>query len=236
MTAGDVTAGRVTGDVTVRADVADLMARMAAGDQAAVFCLVERHGTRLAGAVRAMARRRGVEWLHREDLDDLVVDAAMALLDVAEAWDPAGGALPWVWARHRLEAVVDRFVGQHHDSLDAERAASLERLMPEAPPPGPGCEPDVLDLLAHLGSGSELATVVRDALAQVGSRRDQRLLLEVRLQESLGDRSPAATVAPRYGMQPAAVRQQVRRMKHRLRRLAASEARFAPLADLPLVA
>jgi hypothetical protein len=221
---------------SARADVAELMRRLSEGDTGALLELHDRHGSRIVGALRSMLRRRGVEWLERDDLDGLLVDACLALVDVAGRWDPAGGALPWVWARHRLEAVVDRHVGQHADELDAERSATLERL--DAGAPAPPCdEPDLLDLLESLtaGAGGQ-AALVREALSRAGTVRDQRLLLEVRVQESLGDRSPAATVAPRFDMQPAAVRQQVGRVKRRLRELAASDPRYAGLADLPLVA
>ena len=71
--------------------------------------------------------------------------------------------------------------------------------------------------------------------AQV-SERDRKLLLETQLQASLGDPSPATTVGMLFDMQPPAVRQAVKRTKDRLRRIAEAESRYAPLADLALLA
>ncbi len=212
----------------------DLMRDMGQGDGAAVFALYEEFGGRIAGAVRAMLRRRGVRSVSADDLDGLVVDACLALQDVAAAWRPDGGALPWRWAHQRIEAVVGSFVGQHADEVDDAVMARLARL--GAVVPGPVEEPDLLALLSRLVPAGAMAVLVREALHRSGSERDQRLLLEVKVQEALGDRSPANSVAPLFGMRPAAVRQQVHRVKQRMRDLAAADPRFAPLAALPLVA
>jgi hypothetical protein len=65
--------------------------------------------------------------------------------------------------------------------------------------------------------------------------RDRAILLEVKLQTDAGDPSPANTVAREFGLQPAAVRQVVKRTCDRLRALAKNEARFAKLAGLPIL-
>jgi DNA-directed RNA polymerase specialized sigma24 family protein len=212
----------------------ELMEQIGAGDQAAIFGLYNEFGGRLALVCRRMLRRRGVEAISRHDLDGLVVDACFALAEVAAAWRPEGGALPWTWARHRLENVVQRSIGQHTDELDEERMITLAD-QPESPFV-PGGEPEPLELLHDLADGNELCCLLREALGRSGTERDQRLLLEVQLQQSLGDRSPAVTVAGMFDMSSDAVRQQVRRMRVRLRRLVEDEPRFAALADLPLVA
>ena len=217
-----------------RGRLEDLMSAMAQGDGAAVFALYEEFGGRIAGAVRAMLRRRGVMSVSADDLDGLVVDSCLALQDVAAAWRADGGALPWRWARHRIEAVVGSFVGQHAD--EADEAVMARLAWHDAAAIGPADEPDLLELLVRLVPTGEMAVLVREALERSGSARDQRLLLEVKVQEALGDRSPATSVAPLFGMRPAAVRQQVHRVKQRLRLLATAEPRFAPLAALPLVA
>ncbi len=62
--------------------------------------------------------------------------------------------------------------------------------------------------------------------------RDVELWLEMRVEESLGDRSPAATVAPHLGMSAESARQQRRRIDQRLRRLLASDGRYAGLAEV----
>ena len=93
------------------------MARLVAGDTAAVFTLVEHHGHRVAGVVRRQLRRCGVDEIAKDDLQSLVLDAAMELLQVAPAWKP-GGALPWWWAEGRIRAVVNGWVGVHADNFD----------------------------------------------------------------------------------------------------------------------
>jgi hypothetical protein len=70
----------------------------------------------------------------------------------------------------------------------------------------------------------------------VASERDQVIFFETAVQSALGDRSPAATVAGLMGIRPEAVRQQARRVRLRVQRLAADEPRFAVLADLSVVA
>jgi DNA-directed RNA polymerase specialized sigma24 family protein len=212
----------------------ELMGRMGAGDQAAIFGLYGEFGDRLATVCRRMLRRRGIEGIARHDLDGIVVDACLAIAEVAGAWRPEGGALPWTWARHRVEAVVQRYVGQHTDELDELRMAILSRRPAMAPTSSSEVEP--LELLDEMAGADELCSLLREALGRAGTERDQRLLLEVQLQQSLGDRAPAATVAGMFDMSSDAVRQQVRRVRVRLRQLVADEPRYAALADLPLVA
>ncbi|CAN5722272.1 hypothetical protein BH10ACT1_BH10ACT1_29720 [soil metagenome] len=70
----------------------------------------------------------------------------------------------------------------------------------------------------------------------MASDRDQVVFLETAIQASMGDRSPAATVARLLGLTPEAVRQQHRRVRLRLQRLAEDDPRFAGLAELAVVA
>ena len=142
-----------------------------------------------------------------------------------------GGACPGSGrAAHRQ--LVDRTLGQHADPLDVDR---LDEVLPPLPTGPSGAEPEVLDLLRTVAGWRAECALLADALGSVATERDRRVFLEVGLQASLGDRSPAVTVGALLGMQPDAVRQQHRRVRQRLQRLAASEARFAPLADLALV-
>jgi hypothetical protein len=214
--------------------VAELMARMGAGDRTAIFCLYDEFSGPLATMVRRLLRRRGVDAIPRDDVDGLVIECCIALSDVAGAWRPEGGALPWTWARHRIEAVVQRYVGQHADRLDDVHLSRLADRPAEAA--SPGTEAEALGLLDALAGGDGLCGLLREALGRSGTERDQRLLLEVQIQHSMGDRAPAATVAGMFDMSSEAVRQQVRRVRVRLQRLVADEPRYAALADLPLVA
>ncbi len=218
----------------------EVMARMAAGDRAAVFTLYAEFGDRIGGAVRRELRRVGAGATEADDLDGLVMDVCIELFACAGAWDPDGGALPWVWAERRVGQVVRRHVGQHHDGLDDERhdggtggrggpgGEEVQRLE--------STEPEPLDVLAGLAGRDPRVALLQEGLERVGSRRDRAVLLEVAVQRSLGDTAPATTVGPLFEMRPDAVRQATKRMGDRLRDLAARDHRFAPLAELRLLA
>lgn len=208
-----------------------VMAAMAAGDRGATFDLYAEFGGPIGATVRRLLRRLGVESVPREELDGLVIDACLELQGCAESWDPEGGAVPWVWAERRLLAVVSRWVGQHADSID-DRHEVIDLVVTSSG--APAVEPSPLELLARLDDPT--CRLLREALATIASVRDQSILLEVGLQRSLGDTSPAVTIGPHVGLRPDAVRQVLRRLRQRLSALAAAEPRYAPLVDLELLA
>jgi hypothetical protein len=218
---------RVERDQRLRA----VMAAMAAGDRGATFDLYAEFGGPIGSTIRRLLRRLGVDSVAREELDGLVIDACLELQGCAEAWDPGGGAVPWVWAERRLLSVVSRWVGQHADAIDDKH--EVIDLVVSAPAPM-AAEPALLDLLASMDDPT--CRLLREALASVASVRDQTILLEVGLQRSLGDASPAVTIGPHVGLRPDAVRQVLRRLRQRLSALAADEPRYAPLVDLALLA
>jgi hypothetical protein len=159
-----------------------------------------------------------------------VIDACLELQACAESWDPEGGAVPWVWAERRLLTVVSRWVGQHADAID-EKVEVIDLVVPA---PAPDSEPNLVELLGRLDDPT--CRLLREALAAVASARDQAILLEVGLQRSLGDTSPAVTIGPHVGLRPDAVRQVLRRLRQRLSALAIDQPRYAPLVDLALLA
>ena len=209
----------------------EIMDALAAGDRAATFDLYAEFGGPIRATVRRLLRRLGLDAVAQEELDGLVIDACLELQSCAEAWDPEGGAQPWVWAERRLLAVVSRWVGQHHDTLE-DRGEVLDLLTVAAPKSSE--EPSVLEILGRLDDPT--CMLLREALGVVASGRDQAILLEVGLQRSLGDASPAVTIGPHVGLRPDAVRQVLRRVRQRLAALAESEPRYAPIADLALLA
>jgi hypothetical protein len=217
--------------------VATIMAAMREGDRAAPFALYSEFGAAIAASVRRELGRRGVRAAPRGEVDGMVMDVCLELLRLSAAWQPQGGALPWVWARHRVANIVDAWVGQHASPLEPHtvmRRAATDVVPSEATS---SVDADVVDMLDRLASHHPMCGLLRDALTESGTTdRDQRLLLEVGLQRSLGDRAPAATVAAQFGLRADAVRQQVKRVRDRVRRLAAHEPRYAPLADLGLLA
>jgi hypothetical protein len=208
-----------------------LMGRMAGGDRAAAFTLADEFGGPIVAAVRSHLRDLGVDGLDREELDGLAIDAVEVLYDLAPSWRPDGGALPWVWASHRIRAVASRHVGQHAAQLDEEALAEAA-----APAPPPAEEPDELALLEGLSALLPEVALLQEALARVTTPRNQAILLALRVQEVLGDPAPAATIGRAYGLRPDAVRQIKRRTLRGLRALASDEPRFLPLADLALLA
>jgi DNA-directed RNA polymerase specialized sigma24 family protein len=216
-------------------DLAQIMGRMAGGDEAAVVTLYERYGGPIAAAVRRVARHRPGR-LADDEVPGVVLEVCFDLGPVAGGWSPEGGALPWVWARHRVANAVDRALGQQFHPLDEVRLAALDRLA--APPPGPASdEPSLLTTLGRMVPDLAGAALLAEALDRGGvSTRDRELFLEYAYEKHSGNAAPAAAVAPVFGMREVSVRQAARRARQRLLRLAASDERFAALADLPLLA
>jgi hypothetical protein len=208
-----------------------VMAAMAAGDRGATFDLYAEFGGAIGSTMRRLLRRLGVDTVPREELDGLVIDACLELQGCAESWDPEGGAVPWVWAERRLLTVASRWVGQHADAID-DKHEVIDLLV--AHPGTSSHETGPLELLRRLDDPT--CRLLREALEVVASVRDQTILLEVGLQRSLGDTSPAVTIGPHVGLRPDAVRQVLRRLRQRLSALAADEPRYAPLVDLELLA
>lgn len=219
-------------------DLVAIMARLADGDEAAVVTLYERYGGPIAAAVQRVARQRR-HAVDRDDLDGMVFEVCFEIASVAGAWSPDGGALPWVWARHRVANVVDRVLGQWADPLDDQQLAQIAgRDGGTTAPASPAAVDTALgDVLARLVPSLESARLLAEALDHERiSGRDRELLLEYAFEKHSGNASPAATVAPVFGMKEASVRQAARRARQRVLRLAARDERFAPLADLPLLA
>lgn len=215
-------------------DLAVIMRRLAAGDDAAVVTLYERYGGPIAAAVQRVVRQRRGH-IDRDDLDGIVFEVCFELASVAAAWSPDGGALPWVWARRRVANVVDRVLGQWAEPLDEARlGAAVAEPEPAAAWVG---EETMLSAFACLVPNLESARLLSEALDRARiSTRDRELLFEYAYEKHSGNTSPAATVAPEFGMREVTVRQAFRRARQRLLRLAARDERFAPLADLPLLA
>lgn len=206
-----------------------LMQRMAAHETAAIFEFEGDFGAELRRVVASDLRRYGAQ-PSRASLDALVVDACVVIYDVAGGWRGDGGAPPWVWARARIRAMVASWVGIHTAQLDDERVTFPE------PPIAPVDDNDDIEVLRQLAAKDLRVAVLQDALDAVATHRGSRILIELSVQRSLGDPSPAHTVARRVGMKPDAVRQSAKRTRDRLRALASANEAFADLQDLALLA
>lgn len=232
-------------------ELARIMARLAEGDEAAVVTLYERFGDRVAGTVRAVLRERGLTLVH-DEVGGLVFDACLAIGQVAGAWSPQGGALPWTWARRRVERCVDRLFGprtvplEEHLHVLEVRAAHDETAGGWAGDPADDPEHgarrvererwQLYSTLAALGAVDDRCRLLDDAFDRAAvSPLDREVCLQYAAEQHTGNRSPATTVGAMFALKEPTVRQRVRRSRERLRRLAAAETRFAPLAQLPLL-
>ena len=182
--------------------------------------------------IRRQLVRCGVDSVHPDDLQSLVLDACMELRKVAAGWHP-GGSLPWWWAEGRIRALVNGWVGVHADPIDDHLGAieNDDRVVASA------LEESVAETFARLVEEVPIVGLV--ALAAKAARVDEVSLLclfDYRIQQDQGDPSPAHTLAERYGVSPEALRQRVCRGRRRLREVVATDARFAALADFELVA
>lgn len=215
-------------DATKRERLQVVMALLAAGDVAAVFMLAHEFGDQIGAALHRHLADLGVIRVDRDDAAGLLLDACFALAVCAPAWRADGGALPWTWADRRLRGLASEYVGIH--------AGELHQDLPE-PEPGspPRAEADEVDLLHALAEQRAECALLVHALDSVATRRNQGILLAVKVQAALGDPSPAVTVAGLFGLRPDAVRQVVKRVLDRLRRLAAGDERYALLADLAIL-
>jgi hypothetical protein len=159
--------------------------------------------------------------------------------------------LPWVYARRRIENCVDRVVGQRTVPLDDELAAGLEASPVDGGPlwsggsadgvagggAGGGGHASMSDVFARLVAIDDRCRLLRDALdAASVSDADREVCFQYAVEQGAGNRSPATTVGTAVGLGDAAVRQRVHRSRRRLRAVAAADDRYAPLADLALLA
>jgi hypothetical protein len=213
-----------------RVRLAEVMAAIGGGDTAAVFTLVEEFGGRLRAAARRAGERMGVR-LTADDLDELVMEVALALAEVAGSWRPDGGALPWVWAEKRVTNAVSRHIGQHHDDLD--EAVLDRRALDDGPAGVLAYDRGVREVLD--GAVGAPLCALRLLGEQIGWDKAE-ILFEYRCQQDAGDPSPAETLAALHGIAPATVRQIVHRATKLTRRLVAEDPALAALATSRLVA
>ena len=92
--------------------------------------------------------------------------------------------MPWIWARRRLENVVDQFIGQLGPSIDV----AVELHLAEPVPTVACAEVDVEEVLARLAREGSLAgeryrqvADLQVAFCAVASERDRRVFLGVAL-------------------------------------------------------
>ena len=198
----------MTRNDVLHAAVARAMAKIAAGDNRAIF--TDLHPLS-AGPVRSMLRseaRRVNAWISDDDLEELALDAAMLLGGMAHSWKP-GVALPWVWAQMRVRNLVHQHLGTFTRELD-ERHDEIEE------PIGIVHVDDPRAALRSLAQHHEGARDLDARLTAVSTERDADIYLGYRIEQAAGNRAPAVTVGADHVMQPAAVRKVVQRVDERL--------------------
>ncbi|MGH9120288.1 MAG: hypothetical protein ACRD0A_21195 [Acidimicrobiales bacterium] len=209
-----------------------IMAGIADGDGARLFDLWDEFGGDLRATMCAHARMRGHDRLTHGALDDLAGEAWLAMRGLAGSWRP-DGALPWVWARARLAAIVDEVlgpavrpvltVGEREVAVEVTAVAFL------------GAEPPRVETLHGLATVHERCRLLRMAMDEALAPEEQELLLDYVVQCGSGDPSPSITVGAVFGLQPATVRQRVVRARRRLATTIAGDDRYAPLAGVALL-
>ena len=211
-------------DSSERAALAALMARMAAGDQAAVVEFIERYMAQLVGTVRRIVTDSHIDlWTVRDELEGLAIDAGFVIADAAGAWR-ADGALPWTWAYSAIRARVLAVFGIPVDA-DGERDVADAAVPPVVATPA----------LDDLADGHPVVRLWLDGLDAVATERNAEVHRQFQTQKALGDPSPAVTVAAMTGLSAANVRKINQRVCQRLSELRRSDERFAALVELPWV-
>jgi hypothetical protein len=219
--------------VADRARVAEVMAEVVAGESGAIFVLYAEFGSSIEAAVRQALRHFGVDHLDPDDIEGLVMESTIAIGDSASSWRP-DGALPWWWAASRIRQIVGTFLGQFGQPYDPDLHGHVGGDQAQA---WLGEEGPMLEVLDNVAERDQKVALLRDAFDHIaGSARDREMLLVYAAQQQAGDLSPAETVGPLFGLEPATVRQAVKRTKDRLRRLAEQEPRFRAMLDFALVA
>jgi hypothetical protein len=212
----------------------EVMAAMAAGDTVALGTLYEEFGDPIRAAVRKELARLGVTHLDAAEVDGLALDVCADLFRRAKSWDPARGVTPWTWAALRVRALVSAYVGQFADPLPDGGPADTAEVAAGSAPAGHDDE-SVLVTLGRLAAVRSDLRLLEEALGRVSRPGQQEILFEVRMQANQGDPSPAVTIARARALRPDSVRQTCKRVIDKVSRLAATDAHFAPLAELPLL-
>ena len=204
-----------------------MMAGMAAGDAAFLFGFVEAFGPKVRWVVRSILEGMGRHDIVRnaDELDGLTLDACDVIFRRAGGWKP-GGAAPWNWAVKAIRAEVARSIGHRVVELgtDEDRDGEVESR-------GDAVFDPAVDDLAVLINRHPGVGVLNRAIRSVGTERDQAVYWEYRIQQGMGDPSPAHTVGARFGLKPDNVRQLCRRHGKKVWSLIDTEPEFDELRD-----
>lgn len=200
-------------------------------DPAAEVALYLEFGSEVGAVVRAVARSRGGRHLDDDDLDELTYDACAELQRIGRSWRPDGGALPWTWARARIDALVRDRIGPPRRPL---QFADLDGCLDDAPLPAVDDRDLVVSTLGRLAACDQRVGLANELVSGLRPRTVE-LLLRYQIQQDAGDPSPSHTVAVEFGLRPPAVRQVVARARRQLNARVTREPKYAPLRGSPLL-
>jgi DNA-directed RNA polymerase specialized sigma24 family protein len=218
-----------------RRQVADLMRRIVAGDDAAFFTLMQDYGHRVRFVVRRVLEDMGRRDILRDadEMTGLVNWACLVIRDRAAGWSPDGGAMPWTWASRAIRAMVYEAVGHRVVELDEGSFDEGADSASEVPVPGaPTGEDRVVEEFVHMACRHPFVRLLLEALRGVASERDYEVVLEYVVQRSNGDPSPSHTVAREFDLSPDNVRQIFSRTRRRLLTAIDDDPSLVPLLEI----
>jgi len=95
---------------------------------------------------------------------------------------------------------------------------------------------DVIELFGGLRASDPILDLLGEALDLVANERDRRVWLEMLIESTSGNRSPAVTVSVNNAIKPANARKVTQRTSGKLINLAVTTSHFGPLLQLPALA
>lgn len=204
-------------------DDAAVVLRMAAGSEAALETLYDRHATAIFAAVYRMTSDRGTA-------EEVVQETFLTLWNRAETFDPTTGSLAsWLHAIARNRA-IDRL------RAIARRPALVDLTSMAAPDEDPSVALERLATRGSVVAGSVPATDPEDAIAAAGVRdalrdavaampEDERTVILLAYQDDLSQ----TEIAERLGWPLGTVKTRTRRALHRLRTALGQE--YGPMPE-----
>lgn len=215
-------------DQVRRQRLAEVMAALR-DDEAAVVALYLEFGDEVGQVVRFVAGTVA-PGTGAEELEELTLEACFAVADVAGGWRADGGALPWVWARRRIDRLVrGRLL---HPEVELPPGWDVED---RAAPAVDDDDVPALAVLERLAAGDERCAALSRVIGSAGAGQDVEVLLRYRVQQQAGDPAPAHTVAAQLGLRPPAVRQRASRARRRLAAAVAADPSAAAVGALALL-
>ncbi len=184
-----------------------LMTRMAEGDGTAFGEFRLEYADRLERLADHVARQYGTVWSSVE-LASVATQLALELQRSASGWRADGGSLPWVWAKRRMVSIVRaELVAANVTDILVDQAEPERRDV--------AADDDVLEVARRIDTDDPERASVMARLEEL-KERDRRVFLEFSMQQAQGDPSPSHTVAEMLELQPANVRQIVRRVRQKV--------------------